>query len=59
MQKMPLSHAQVALLVGLTIILAGPGFYLAVFEKSPWLALVTLVLSQGFLVWKKRRSAAN
>lgn len=55
MQKKPLSHAQMALAGAITIVVAGPAFYLAVFKSSPWLALLTLALSQGFLFWKKRR----
>lgn len=59
MQKKPLTHAQMALAGVTAILVAGPAFYLAVFNSSPWLALVTLALSQGFLAWKKRRPAAN
>lgn len=54
MQKKPLSHAQMGLVVAITLIVAGPAFYLAAFKDSPWLALAMLALSQGFLVWKKR-----
>lgn len=59
MQKKPLSHAQMAFAIVAAFALCAPGLYLMFAKHSPWLAIVTLVLSQVFLVWKKRRSAAQ
>lgn len=54
MQKKPLSHAKMAS----AIVLCAPSVYRMFAKHSPWLAIITLALSQGFLVWKKRCAAA-
>lgn len=59
MQKKPLSHAQMAFAIVAAIVLCAPGLYLMFAKHSPWLSIVTLALSQGFLVWKKRGAAHN
>ncbi len=59
MQKKPLSHAQMAFAIAVAIAVAGPGFYLAAFNGSPWLALATCALLTVWQSRKKRGSAAN
>jgi hypothetical protein len=53
MQKKPLSHAQMAVAIGASLLLAGPSFYLAAFQDSPWLAIALAVGTKGWLFWKR------
>lgn len=59
MLKQPLSNAKLAFAIIIAVALCSPFLYLMFSMNTPWPGLLAIALSQGFLIWKKRRSATN